>query len=41
MENKQIVLDYIENEKYKYLEMSHQIHQRPELGMRRYLHLER
>ncbi|MDW4297971.1 M20 family metallopeptidase [Staphylococcus saprophyticus] len=32
MENKQIVLDYIENEKYKYLEMSHQIHQRPELG---------
>ncbi|MGV2419134.1 M20 family peptidase, partial [Staphylococcus saprophyticus] len=26
------VLDYIENEKYKYLEMSHQIHQRPELG---------
>ncbi|MFK3833035.1 M20 family metallopeptidase [Staphylococcus saprophyticus] len=32
MENKQIVLDYIKNEKYKYLEMSHQIHQRPELG---------
>lgn len=32
MENKQIVSDYIENEKYKYLEMSHQIHQRPELG---------
>ena len=32
MENKQIVLDYIENEKYKYLEMSHQTHQRPELG---------
>ena len=32
MENKQIVLDYIENEKYKYLEMSHQIHQRPEVG---------
>lgn len=32
MENKQTILDYIENEKYKYLEMSHQIHQRPELG---------
>ena len=32
MENKHIILDYIEDEKYKYLEMSHQIHQRPELG---------
>lgn len=32
MENKQIILDYIENDKYKFLEMSHQIHQRPELG---------
>ncbi|MDN5636826.1 MAG: M20 family metallopeptidase [Staphylococcus equorum] len=32
MEKKQIILDYIENEKHKYLEISHQIHQRPELG---------
>lgn len=32
MENKQIILDYIENEKLNYLEISHQIHQRPELG---------
>ncbi len=32
MEKKQIILDYIENENHKYLEMSHQIHQRPELG---------
>lgn len=32
MEKKQIILDYIENENHKYLEISHQIHQRPELG---------
>jgi metal-dependent amidase/aminoacylase/carboxypeptidase family protein len=32
MENKQVILDYIENEKLNYIEMSHQIHQRPELG---------
>lgn len=32
MENKQNILDYIENEKNKYIELSHQIHQRPELG---------
>lgn len=32
MEKRQIILDYIENENHKYLEMSHQIHQRPELG---------
>ncbi|RIP32886.1 M20 family peptidase [Staphylococcus gallinarum] len=32
MDNKQNILDYIENEKNKYIELSHQIHQRPELG---------
>lgn len=32
MENKQIILDYIENKKHHYIEMSHQIHHRPELG---------
>ncbi|PTE28612.1 amidohydrolase [Staphylococcus equorum] len=32
MEKKQIILDYIENENHKYLEISHQIHQRPEFG---------
>ncbi|MCD8845113.1 M20 family metallopeptidase [Staphylococcus gallinarum] len=32
MENKQNILDYIENEKNEYIELSHQIHQRPELG---------
>ncbi len=33
-----LFLDYIENDKYKFLEMSHQIHQRPELGMKKFLH---
>lgn len=32
MEYKQTILDYIENNKRHYIEMSHQIHQRPELG---------
>lgn len=32
MRHEQTVLDYIENEKLTYVEMSHQIHQRPELG---------
>ena len=32
MEFKQTILDYIENNKRHYIEMSHQIHQRPELG---------
>lgn len=32
MEYKQTILDYIENNKWHYIEMSHQIHQRPELG---------
>lgn len=32
MEYKQTILDYIENNKRHYIKMSHQIHQRPELG---------
>ena len=32
MEYKQTILDYIGNNKRHYIEMSHQIHQRPELG---------
>ena len=32
MEYKQTILDYIENNKRHYIEMSHQIHQRPDLG---------
>ncbi|MCD9055504.1 M20 family metallopeptidase [Staphylococcus arlettae] len=32
MEYKQTILDYIENNKRHYIEVSHQIHQRPELG---------
>lgn len=32
MSEKQNILDYIENNKYKYVEMSHRIHERPELG---------
>lgn len=32
MNEKQNILDYIENNKYKYVEMSHRIHERPELG---------
>ena len=29
---KQQLLDYIDNHQYEYLTISHQIHQRPELG---------
>ncbi|MBU6949474.1 M20 family metallopeptidase [Staphylococcus haemolyticus] len=32
MSNKQGILDYIENNKYDYVEISHRIHERPELG---------
>ncbi|MCQ9279388.1 M20 family metallopeptidase [Staphylococcus borealis] len=32
MSNKQEILDYIENNKYDYVEISHRIHERPELG---------
>ena len=32
MSEKQDILDYIENNKYDYVEMSHRIHERPELG---------
>ena len=32
MSEKQNILDYIENNKYEYVEMSHRIHERPELG---------
>lgn len=32
MSKKQDILDYIENNKYDYVEMSHRIHERPELG---------
>ncbi|EHJ07234.1 M20 family metallopeptidase [Staphylococcus simiae] len=32
MEIKQQLLDYIETNKYKYIEISHRIHERPELG---------
>ncbi|GGG96179.1 M20 family peptidase [Staphylococcus pragensis] len=32
MSNKQEILDYIENKKYDYVEISHRIHERPELG---------
>ena len=32
MTHEQIILDYIENEKLTYIELSHLIHQRPELG---------
>ncbi|WP_285491318.1 M20 family metallopeptidase [Staphylococcus haemolyticus] len=32
MSNKQGILDYIENNKYDYAEISHRIHERPELG---------
>ncbi|RIO37412.1 M20 family metallopeptidase [Staphylococcus pasteuri] len=32
MSEKQNILDYIENNKYEYVEMSHSIHERPELG---------
>ncbi|MGV3096337.1 M20 family metallopeptidase [Staphylococcus borealis] len=32
MSNKQEILDYIENNKYDYAEISHRIHERPELG---------
>ncbi len=32
MGNKQEILDYIENKKYDYVEISHRIHERPELG---------
>lgn len=32
MSNKQEILDYIENRKYDYVEISHRIHERPELG---------
>lgn len=32
MEIKQQILDYIETHKYKYIEISHRIHERPELG---------
>ncbi|MGE7166696.1 M20 family metallopeptidase [Staphylococcus hominis] len=32
MSSKQEILDYIENKKYDYVEISHRIHERPELG---------
>ncbi|MBM7132439.1 M20 family metallopeptidase, partial [Staphylococcus lugdunensis] len=32
MHNKQKILDFIENNKYDYVEISHRIHERPELG---------
>ncbi|MCE5098115.1 M20 family metallopeptidase [Staphylococcus devriesei] len=32
MSNTQGILDYIENKKYDYVEISHRIHERPELG---------
>lgn len=32
MNEKQSILDYIESEKHKYIDISHLIHQRPELG---------
>ncbi|MDU6091566.1 MAG: amidohydrolase, partial [Staphylococcus lugdunensis] len=32
MNSKQKILDYIENNKYDYIEISHRIHERPELG---------
>ncbi|MEB5762304.1 M20 family metallopeptidase [Staphylococcus haemolyticus] len=32
MSNKQGILDYIENNKYDYVEISHRIHERPEIG---------
>lgn len=32
MSNKQGILDYIENNKYDYVEIRHRIHERPELG---------
>lgn len=42
MSNKQGILDYIENNKYDYVEISHRIHERPELvAMKKFLRLER
>ncbi|EUX96695.1 hypothetical protein O483_02754, partial [Staphylococcus aureus M0376] len=32
MSEKQQILDYIETNKYSYIEISHRIHERPELG---------
>ena len=32
MSAKQEILDFIENKKYDYVEISHRIHERPELG---------
>ncbi len=32
MSQKQQILDYIETNKYSYIEISHRIHERPELG---------
>ena len=40
MSSKQEILDYIENKKYDYVEISHRIHRRPELGNEEYLHQE-
>ena len=41
MSNKQGILDYIENNKYDYVEISHRIHERPELAMKKFSRLER
>lgn len=40
MSEKQQILDYIETNKYSYIEISHRIHERPELGNEEYLRLE-
>ena len=40
MHNKQKILDFIENNKYDYVEISHRIHERPELGNEEILHRE-
>lgn len=41
MSAKQEILDFIENKKYDYVEISHRIHERPELEMKKYLRQER
>lgn len=40
MSEKQQILDYIETNKYSYIEISHRIHERLNLVMKKYLRLE-